>query len=204
MTFFKKLFDKLGIKAEILQKGAYKGTGEMFTRSSMSPEFHEDIDSLVDDFYKQLIDTIAADRKLDPEKVKSLIDEGVFPAKDAKEAGLIDRVAYQDQLLDELKKSMKVDEIKLVEKYGKKKLDEDFSGFNGLMKLMQMLSGNEESASQRQESQDRGDLRRRRDRRWKKQSRNVRRRNGRRRHAHESLPRCRRKSQGGRDRAPHR
>ncbi len=77
VTFFKKLFDKLGIKAEILQKGAYKGTGEMFTRSSMSPEFHEDIDLLVDDFYKQLIDTIAADRKLDTDKVKSLIDEGV-------------------------------------------------------------------------------------------------------------------------------
>ena len=119
----------------------------MFTRSSMSPEFHEDIDLLVDDFYKQLIDTIAADRKLDTDKVKSLIDEGVFPAQDAKKAGLIDRVAYQDQLLDDLKKSLKVDEIKLVEKYGKKKLDEDFSGFNGFMKLMQMLSGNEESAA---------------------------------------------------------
>ncbi len=46
-----------------------------------------------------------------------------------------------------MKKSLKVDEIKLVEKYGKKKLDEDFSGFNGFMKLMQMLSGNEESAA---------------------------------------------------------
>jgi protease-4 len=147
VTFFKNLFDKLGIKAEILQKGAYKGTGEMFTRSSMSPEFHEDIDSLVDDFYEQLIDTVAADRKLDREKVKQLIDKGVFPANEAKAARLIDRVEYRDQLVEELKKSSNTENVKLVENYGKKKLDEDFSGFNGFMKLMQMLTGGEEQAN---------------------------------------------------------
>ncbi|HEX3998099.1 MAG TPA: signal peptide peptidase SppA [Pirellulales bacterium] len=145
VTFFKDLLDKLGIQAEILQKGAYKGTGEIFTRSGMSREFREDIDSLVDDFYTQLIDTIASDRKLDRGRVKDLVDQGIFSATDAKAAGLIDRVAYRDQLIDELKKSMQASEIKLVENYGKKKLDEDFSGFNGFLKLMQMLTGNEPS-----------------------------------------------------------
>ena len=145
VTFYKDLLDKLGIQAEILQKGAYKGTGEIFTRSNMSREFREDIDSLVDDFYDQLIDTIAADRKLDRGRVKDLVDQGIFPASEAKAAGLIDRVAYRDELIDQLKKSMNVDEIKLIEKYGKKKLDEDFSGFNGFLKLMQMLTGNEPS-----------------------------------------------------------
>lgn len=147
VTFFKDLLDKLGIKAEILQKGAYKGTGEIFTRDKMSKEFHEDIDLLVGDFYDQMIDTIAADRKLDREKVVELIDTGIFPATDAKAAGLIDRIAYRDQLVDELKKSTKSGDVKLVENYGKKKLDEDFSGFNGFVKLMEMLSGSEESAA---------------------------------------------------------
>jgi len=145
VTFFKDLLDKLGVKAEILQEGAYKGTGEIFTRSGMSPEFREDIDSLVDDTYNQMIDTIAADRKLDRGRVKDLIDEGIFTATEAKAAGLIDAVAYRDQLIDEIKKSMHVDEIKLIENYGKKKLDEDFSGFNGFLKLMQMITGNEPS-----------------------------------------------------------
>jgi protease IV len=145
VTFFKDLLDKLGIKAEILQKGAYKGTGEIFTRSGMSPEFRKDIDLLVDDTYGQMVDTIAADRKLDRGRVKDLIDEGIFTATEAKAVGLIDRVAYRDQLIDEIKKSLKVDEIKLTENYGKKKLDEDFSGFSGFLKLMQMLTGNEPS-----------------------------------------------------------
>jgi protease-4 len=147
VTFFKDLLDKLGIKAEILQKGAYKGTGEIFTRSGMSPEFRKDIDLLVDDSYNQMIDTIAADRKLDRGRVKDLVDEGIFTATEAKAAGLIDRVAYRDQLVDELKTALKVEEIKLTENYGKKKFDEDFSGFNGFLKLMQMLTGNEPSAS---------------------------------------------------------
>ena len=82
VTFFKDLLDKLGIKAEILQKGAYKGTGEIFTRSGMSPEFREDIDSLVDDIYDQMIDTIAADRKLDRGRVKDLsMKESLPPPK---------------------------------------------------------------------------------------------------------------------------
>ena len=50
VTFYKDLLDKLGVKAEILQMGDYKGTGETFTRSGMSPEFREDIDLLVDDY----------------------------------------------------------------------------------------------------------------------------------------------------------
>ena len=147
VTFYKDLLDKLGVKAEILQKGAYKGTGEIFTRSGMSPEFREDIDLLVGDTYNQMIDTIAADRKLDRGRVKDIIDEGIFTATEAKAAGLIDQVAYRDQFIEQIKKSLKVDEIKLTENYGKKKLDEDFSGFAGFMKLMQMLTGNEPSAA---------------------------------------------------------
>ncbi len=143
VTFYKDLLDKLGVKAEILQKGAYKGTGEIFTRSGMSPEFRKDIDLLVDDTYSQMIDTIAADRKLDRGRVKDLIDEGIFTATGAKAAGLIDQVAYRDQLIEQIKKSLNVDEVKLTENYGKKKLDEDFSGLAGFMKLMQMLTGTE-------------------------------------------------------------
>ena len=143
VTFYKDLLDKLGVKAEILQKGAYKGTGEIFTRSGMSPEFRKDIDLLVDDTYNQMIDTIAADRKLDRGHVKDLVDEGIFTATEAKAAGLIDQVAYRDQLIEHIKKSLEVDEVKLTENYGKKKLDEDFSGFTGFMKLMQMITGTE-------------------------------------------------------------
>jgi len=143
LTFFKDLLDKLGIKAEMMQIGAYKGAAEPLTRSGMSPEFRKQFESVIDNYYNQMIDTIARDRKLDSGKVKDLIDEGIFTARAAKEAGLVDRVAYIDEFRKDLAEKLKVDEVTLVEDYGKKPIDADFSGFGGMMKFMQMLMGGE-------------------------------------------------------------
>ncbi len=141
LTFYKDLLDKLGVKAEIMQMGAYKGASEPMTRSGMSPEFRKQFELVIDDFYAQLVDTIVADRHLDHGKVKDLIDEGLLTATGAKEAGLIDRVQYIDQFRDDLAKTLKVDEIKLVKDYGKKEVDADLSSFAGMIKFMQMVMG---------------------------------------------------------------
>jgi protease-4 len=143
LTFFKDLLDKLGVKAEMMQIGAYKGAAEPLTRSGMSPEFRKQFESVIDDYYNQMIATIAHDRKLDSGKVKDVIDEGLFTATAAKEAGLVDRVAYIDEFRKDLGEKMKVEEVTLVEDYGKKQIDADFSGFGGMMKFMQMLMGGE-------------------------------------------------------------
>ncbi len=143
LTFFKDLFDKLGIKAEMMQIGAYKGAAEPFTRSGMSPEFRKQFELVIDSYYDQMVDLIARDRKLDRGKVKDLIDVGIMTAEAAKTAGLVDRVAYIDEFRKELAEKLKVDEVTLVEDYGKKQVDTDFSGIGGFMKLMQTLMGGE-------------------------------------------------------------
>src|SRR5207244_429440 len=114
---------------------------EPMTRSGMSPEFRKQFEMVVNDFYDQLVDTIAADRHLDRGKVKDLIDDGLLTAAAAKEAGLIDRVQYIDQFRDDLTKTLKVDEIKLVQDYGKKDVDADLNSFAGMVKFMQMVMG---------------------------------------------------------------
>ena len=144
VTFYKGLLEKLGIQADMLQVGDYKGAAEPMTRDKMSPEFRKQMESVIDDFYSQLATTVAEDRKLDVSKVKELIDEGLFTAQRAKEVGLIDRVAYEDELCKQLADQNKVDDVTLDDEYGKKKLDEDFSGFGGLMKMIEVLSGAED------------------------------------------------------------
>lgn len=145
LTFYKDLLDKLGVKAEMMQIGAYKGAAEPLTRSGMSPEFRKQFESVIDNYFNQMIDTIAADRKLDRGKVKDLIDDGIFTAVAAKEAGLVDRIAYIDELRKAAAEQLKVEEVTLVENYGKKAVDTDFSGIGGMMKFMQMLMGGESS-----------------------------------------------------------
>ena len=39
--FFKHTLDKLGVKAEVIHAGKYKDAGDMFTRTSMTPETRE-------------------------------------------------------------------------------------------------------------------------------------------------------------------
>lgn len=145
IMYYKGLLDKLGIKADMLQMGDYKGAAEPMTRENMSPEFRKQTEKVIDDYYQQLVETISAERKLDSGKVKDLIDEGLFTAAHAKEVGLIDRVVYIDEFRKELAEKQHVDEVALIEDYGKKQLDEeDFSGFAGFMKMFELIAGTEQ------------------------------------------------------------
>lgn len=141
VSFYKNLFDLVGLKAEMLRVGEYKSAAEPYSRTEMSKEFREELEQVLGDFYDQMVETVATGRKLDPEKVKAAIDNGPHTAAAAKELGLITRVAYEDELTGILKGDKADTTIKLAKKYGKKKIDTDFSGFAGMVKMMNMLMG---------------------------------------------------------------
>jgi protease IV len=141
VMFFRKLFDMVGIKADMLRVGEFKSAAEQYTRTEMSPEFRKEMEELLDDYYKQLVSQIAKARKLPEEKVAAAIDAGPLTARQARELGLIDRVAYQDEVEDGLQKPAEGKTLSIVRKYGKKKIDTDFSGFTGMMKMMELLMG---------------------------------------------------------------
>ncbi|QDU93347.1 signal peptide peptidase SppA [Lignipirellula cremea] len=141
ITFYKGLLEKLGVEADMMQVGDFKGAAEPMTRTSMSPQFRKQFESVIDDYYDQLIDTIAADRELSRAKVVDVIDIGLLTAPAAKKAGLIDEVAYADTLEARLAKSLDAAEVELVARYGKKEVDSDFSGMLGMVKLFELLLG---------------------------------------------------------------
>jgi protease-4 len=93
--------DKLGVKAEFFRVGAYKTAPDLFTRSSMSGEQREVESSLLDDLYGRYVKRIADARRLDENKVRSLLDEGILKPGEAVRAGLIDGLIYPDQLEEE-------------------------------------------------------------------------------------------------------
>jgi len=141
VTFFKRMLDKLDIEADMLQIGDYKGAAEPMTRDSMSEPFRRQYESVIDDFYRQMTSTIAEDRKLDPQRVRELLDKGLFTAKAALEAGLIDAMTYDDQWFDTLAENETEEiELTLMEDFGKKSADTDFSGMLGLVKLMEAFT----------------------------------------------------------------
>src|SRR6266536_1075200 len=53
--FFKDLFDKIGVKADMLQMGAFKGAAEPFTRNKLSPENRQQLESILNDYFEHEI-----------------------------------------------------------------------------------------------------------------------------------------------------
>ncbi len=89
----KGLLDKLGVQADFLHVGAYKGAAEPLTRDAPSKEMEETIRAILDRHYDTMIDVIAKERKLDPNAVKTLVDTALFASEQAKVAKLVDEVA---------------------------------------------------------------------------------------------------------------
>lgn len=146
VTFYKKLFDWLQIEPQMLRVGEYKSAAEPYTNSEMSPAFREELTAVLDSFYEQIVDQIATSRKLSTDAVKQLIDQGLFTAKDAHAAGLVDHLAYEDAIVEFIKGNDATAEVKITKAYGKKKLDTDFSGLTGMVKMMNLMMGIEEPA----------------------------------------------------------
>ena len=153
VTFFKEMLDKVGVEAEILQVGEFKGAGEPLTRSSMSPQLRAQYESFIGDLFEQLVERIAADRRLPAERVRELIDIGVFTPDAAREAKLIDAVGYEDEVSAALAKTAKLEEPKIARDYAERKMDNDFSGIGGLVKLVEMLSGQKQAAASGKDKQ---------------------------------------------------
>jgi protease-4 len=112
--FIKNTLDKLGIKADVVHAGKYKDAGDLFTQTSMSPETREVLNQILDQFYGNLIDTIAQGRKKQSDAVRALIDKGPFMANEALANGLVDAFGYDDQAGDEMKNRLKQSELKKV------------------------------------------------------------------------------------------
>lgn len=103
-AFFAGAFEKYGVNVQVTRVGKYKSAVEPFTRRNMSPENREEVQALLNDLWAGLLSDIAASRELTIDKIQTTVDaEGLIRAIPAREASLIDRVAYRDEVYDGLK-----------------------------------------------------------------------------------------------------
>lgn len=103
VMFFRGSLDKLGIYPDMYQIGKYKSAGDMFTQKQMTDAHREYVNSLLDDLFNRYLEAIAKARGKSAAEVRALIDNAPYSAAKAKEAGLVDNVAYRDDLEKELK-----------------------------------------------------------------------------------------------------
>jgi len=88
----KGLLDKLGVQADFLHVGAYKGAAEPLTREAPSPEMQETLGAILDRHYLTMVEVIASERKIEVATVKTLIDNALYASDHAKAVKLVDEV----------------------------------------------------------------------------------------------------------------
>ena len=102
--FFTGALEKYGVGVQVVRVGSYKSAVEPFTRKSLSQENREQTEALLNDLWDSVIETVGESRQLAPEKLQQLADsEGFFSPTTAEDSGLIDKVAYWDETITDLK-----------------------------------------------------------------------------------------------------
>jgi len=98
--FLRGALDRLGAYPDFLQIGPYKTAANQLTQRGLTPAHREMIESLNRDLYDQLVRGVADARRKTVDEVRRLVDQGPFAPEAARRAGLVDDLAYLDQLDD--------------------------------------------------------------------------------------------------------
>lgn len=109
--YFKGTLDKLGVGVQVDHIGQYKDAGDIFTRGNMSPDTREVLNQVLDQIYGDFCSTTGQARHKSADDMRALIDMGPFLAAQAKAAGLVDELGYEDQVYTDLKKKLSTGEL---------------------------------------------------------------------------------------------
>jgi protease-4 len=109
VLFFKELQEKSGVKLEVIRHGKYKSAVEPFISDEMSDANREQISSLLNSIWTGMVTDIAQSRKISVAQL-NLIADGLLARTPemAKSSKLIDKIGYEDQFHDGIKKALKV------------------------------------------------------------------------------------------------
>lgn len=113
--FLRGTFDWIGTYPDFLHIGDFKTAVNTFTEKTLTPAHKEMSASLNRDQFEQLVRTIADGRRKPEAEVRALIDQGPFLPEEALRQGLVDELAYEDELDDLVNALGGPNEMRLVE-----------------------------------------------------------------------------------------
>ena len=108
--FLAGALEKFGVGVQIVRVGKFKGAVEPLVLKQLSPENREQIQTLLDDLWGEWRGTVGKSRKMTPQQLQAIADsKGLLEPDEAKTKRLVDKVAYFDEVVTELKKLTKSD-----------------------------------------------------------------------------------------------
>lgn len=113
LLFFKDLQDKSGVKMEVIRHGKYKSAVEPFLDNKMSAANREQLTALLNGVWGSILSDISKSRNLSVAQLNTIADGLLARTPEmAKREKLIDRIAYEDEYHNGIRKALKVEKDK--------------------------------------------------------------------------------------------
>lgn len=98
--FFASALDKYGIGVQIIRAGKYKAAVEPFMRNNYSEESKLQTQELLGDLWDNFLQTVGKSRSLSTKDLQNIADsKAILNAEEAQKLGLIDQLAYNDEVI---------------------------------------------------------------------------------------------------------
>lgn len=102
--FWTGAFEKYGIGVQVIRVGKYKSAVEPYLLKQLSSENRNQSQKLLGDIWGEFRTVVGKSRKLTPQQVQAIADnKGLLMAQEAFKNKLVDRVAYYDGVVSDLK-----------------------------------------------------------------------------------------------------
>ncbi|MFB2835403.1 signal peptide peptidase SppA [Floridanema evergladense] len=109
--FLSGALEKYGVGIQILRVGKYKSAVEPLILKEFSSENRQQTQRLLNDIWGDYRATVGKSRQLTPQQIQAIADsKGLLLPNEAQKSRLVDKVAYYDQVVTDLKKLTGSDE----------------------------------------------------------------------------------------------
>jgi protease-4 len=110
IPFIKGVLEKIEVKPEVFRVGEFKSAVEPFILDKMSEANRLQTKEYLEAIYDVFLEDISASRKIEKTQLRRIADSMlVRKAEDAQNLNLVTNIAYEDEILELLRKELKVD-----------------------------------------------------------------------------------------------
>jgi protease IV len=103
--FFAGALQKYGIGVQVVRVGKFKGAVEPYVLTKLSPENRQQLQTLLNDVWAEWRTAVGSSRKIASTQLQNIVDnQALLLAEQAKANRLVDKVAYFDEVVSDLKK----------------------------------------------------------------------------------------------------
>lgn len=128
--YFKGLFEKLEIEPITFKVGDYKSISEPFDRKNMSPGVKKRYTELLNKIHSNILNKVAKSRSMTFDEVKNISDSALINLEtDAVKHGLVDKLAYRDEVMDIVSEKMDLGDEEDIEFVSYSKYRNTYKGY---------------------------------------------------------------------------